>query len=96
MLSRCVSLGTSLTTADCTFGGGEEQAGPTSNSCRTMRRLVTCGDGYLGQQDERIHFGLGEATTGDLTVRWPDGTEQTYKGLTADAVHEISREKKGA
>jgi hypothetical protein len=63
---------------------------------RTMRRIVTCGDGYLGQQDGVVHFGLGDAKAGDLTVRWPDGTEQVLQGLAADALHEVSRASKGA
>jgi hypothetical protein len=31
-----------------------------------------------------VHFGLGEAETVDeLTVRWPSGRKQTFKGLPA-------------
>ena len=55
----------------------------------TMRRLVTCGIGYLGQADELVHFGLGRAAKADVKVRWPDGREQAIRGLRANAIHEI-------
>jgi enediyne biosynthesis protein E4 len=58
---------------------------------RTMRRLVTCGIGYLGQDEETVHFGLGAAKKADVTVTWPDGRKHTVRGVRADQVHEIAR-----
>jgi len=46
---------------------------------------VRSGGSYLSQNDLRIHFGLGGATTVDrLEVRWPSGVTETLKNLTAD------------
>ena len=46
-----------------------------------QRRMITCGEGYLGQRPPIAHFGLGEAKTAEVTVRWPSGqtTEHTLK-----------------
>ena len=45
----------------------------------TLTRLLTAGTSTYGQQDDPVlHFGLGEWTGPvTLTLRWPDGTEQT-------------------
>ena len=45
------------------------------------------GSGYLSQDDERLHFGLGAATAVDkLIVHWPSGIEQTLEKLSVDRV----------
>jgi hypothetical protein len=44
---------------------------------------VRSGGYYISQGDFRIHFGLGSETRGDLAVRWPDGTSDSYRGLAA-------------
>ncbi len=45
------------------------------------------GSGYLSQNDWRLHFGLGAATTIDkLIVHWPSGREQTLEKLSVDRV----------
>jgi hypothetical protein len=45
------------------------------------------GSGYLSQDDGRLHFGLGAATTLDkVIVHWPSGREQTLENLSVDRV----------
>lgn len=45
------------------------------------------GSGYLSQDDSRLHFGLGAATTVDkLIVHWPSGREQTIEKPAVDRV----------
>jgi hypothetical protein len=52
------------------------------------------GAGYLSQDDDRMHFGLGAATTIDkLIVRWPSGRQQTLTNLTVDRVVTIDEPK---
>ena len=52
------------------------------------------GSGYLSQDDDRLHFGLGAATTIDkLIVRWPSGREQTLEKLTVDRVLTVEEPK---
>jgi hypothetical protein len=45
------------------------------------------GSGYLSQDDGRLHFGLGAATTIDkLLIHWPSGIEQTLGAQQVDRV----------
>jgi hypothetical protein len=45
---------------------------------KTMIREVDGGNGYAGQSSQRVHFGLGEATSvTSLQIRWPSGAMQT-------------------
>jgi len=45
------------------------------------------GSGYLSQNDERLHFGLGSATSIDkIVVRWPSGREQTVENQSVDRI----------
>ena len=44
-------------------------------------RTVHRGGSYLSTQAVRAHFGLGSANAlGSITVRWPDGEEETFPG----------------
>jgi len=50
--------------------------------------------GYLSQDDPRLHFGLGAATTIDkLIVHWPSGREQTLEKLSVDHVLTVEEPK---
>jgi hypothetical protein len=52
------------------------------------------GSGYLSQDDPRLHFGLGAATTVDkLIVHWPSGREQTLEKLAVDRVLKVEEPK---
>lgn len=45
------------------------------------------GSGYLSQDDGRVHFGLGKASTIDkLTIHWPSGKEQVLEKVAVDRV----------
>lgn len=52
------------------------------------------GSGYLSQNDERLHFGLGSATTVDkVVIHWPSGREQTLTAQPVDRVLTIEEPK---
>jgi hypothetical protein len=52
---------------------------------QTAERVA--GSGYLSQDDGRLHFGLGAATTIDkLLIHWPSGIEQTLGAQQVDRV----------
>jgi hypothetical protein len=52
------------------------------------------GSGYLSQDDGRLHFGLGAATSIDkLIVHWPSGREQTLEKLSVDRVLTVEEPK---
>jgi hypothetical protein len=51
---------------------------------------VRGGGSYYAQNDFRVHFGLGAATTVDrLEVRWPNGLEEAWTGVPADRLMTI-------
>ena len=59
---------------------------------QTAERVA--GSGYLSQDDGRMHFGLGAATTIDkLIVHWPSGREQTLEKLSVDRVLTVEEPK---
>ncbi|MBA2320965.1 MAG: CRTAC1 family protein, partial [Deltaproteobacteria bacterium] len=53
----------------------------------TMRRRVTGGDSAHSQGDLAVHFGLGTATSAEVSIRWPSGIEQALGTLAADRFH---------
>ncbi len=51
------------------------------------------GNGYAGQSDPRIHFGLGKDDRVQLLeVRWPDGGLQYVENLRADRMVEVRQD----
>ena len=42
------------------------------------------------QDDKRIHFGLANATTVDLTVKWPSGVVQTFTGVASNRLYKLT------
>jgi hypothetical protein len=66
----------------------------TAGKRQTAERVA--GSGYLSQNDGRLHFGLGAATTVDkLIVHWPSGREQTIEKLGVDKVLTVEEPKSG-
>ena len=56
----------------------------------TQTDEIHSGGSYLSQNDLRVHFGLGNATSIDvLEVRWPSGAIDTVKSLAADGHYAI-------
>ena len=52
---------------------------------RSWMRWINPGYSYACSNDPRAHFGLGEAEKIDvIEVVWPDGSEETFPGMTAD------------
>ena len=48
-------------------------------------RDVIRGSSFLGSEDPRIHFGLGQAAVVDcLVVRWPSGGRQVVRSPAVD------------
>jgi len=45
---------------------------------------VRSGGDHVSQSDFRVHFGLGRATKGDLTIRWPQGNVETIRNIEAN------------
>ena len=60
---------------------------------RFMQERVAAS-GYLSQNEDRLHFGLGAATVVDkIVVHWPSGHEQTLEKQAVDRVLTIEEPK---
>ena len=54
---------------------------------RTLSQEVRAGSSYLSSEDQRVHFGLGSATSAvRLSVRYPWGAESVLRDVRADHV----------
>lgn len=57
---------------------------------RKIQKQVFGGTSYLSASDLRVHVGTGSAKVVDeLTVKWPSGTTQVFKGLAADTFYRL-------
>jgi len=54
---------------------------------------VRSGGSYMSQNDFRLHFGLGSASTADISVRWLDGKVENFKSAAADQIRTIEEGK---
>jgi len=51
---------------------------------RRQAQDVTAQSSFYSASDRRLHFGLGAATSADLTIRWPNGATESIQGVEAD------------
>ncbi len=66
--------------------------GPDGSSKVLLRQRNSSGS-YMCVHDQRLHFGLGSATSvAQLTVRWSDGSVQTLHDVKADQILKIEQE----
>ncbi len=54
-----------------------------------VRRWVQGGSGYLSMNPKQQHLGLGRARSADLRIVWPNGDEETLRGLAADRAYTV-------
>ena len=55
-------------------------------------RTLHAGDGFLAQSSKWLHFGLGQAEAIEqLTIRWPDGKQETITGLEINRRYRIAQ-----
>ena len=59
---------------------------------RALTQEVSGGQSYLSAPEKTLTFGLGDARKVDvLEVRWPDGSQETYRDLAGGAVHRLEQ-----
>lgn len=56
----------------------------------SQSQQVTVGGGHAGGTALPLHFGLGDATQAQVTVRWPDGEDSTQR-VAAGQVVQVTR-----
>ncbi len=84
----------SVRVVDPALGGRDAYgAGVTVEAAgRQWRRAAVPGTSYLSSHDPRVHFGLGSATAVDrITIRWPDGLEESFPGGGVDRFVVVER-----
>jgi hypothetical protein len=65
----------------------------TANGLR-MRQDVMSGGSYVSSNDQRPHFGLGDATdAGTAEIHWPSGFKETIKLPAVDRIYTITEGK---
>jgi hypothetical protein len=65
----------------------------TANGIR-QREDVMSGGSYISSNDQRPHFGLGDATdAGTAEIHWPSGAKETVKLPGVDRIITISEGK---
>jgi hypothetical protein len=64
-----------------------------TRSQKGMWRDVFSTTGYLSVHPKEQHIGLGNDTTADVTIVWPDGTREKFDGLAADKAYRIVQGK---
>lgn len=55
-----------------------------TDGTRTQIREIRASNNFVSQGPAEAHFGLGPAALVDVTVFWPDGTQTTMNGMTAN------------
>lgn len=56
---------------------------------RAQAQAVTGQSSFYSVDDLRLHFGLGDARSADLAVRWPSGAEERFERLAAGKDHVV-------
>jgi hypothetical protein len=87
-------------------GGGDAAKGkssPRDAMCATVylkangttqRDDVMSSGSYISANDQRLHFGLGDATdAGTAEIHWPSGAKQTVKLPAVDRIYTITEGK---
>ncbi len=60
---------------------------------RKQAQAVLAQSSYLSANDRRLHYGLGEASSADLEVRWPNGQTEKIEKVAADQLVVIQEGK---
>jgi hypothetical protein len=58
---------------------------------KKITREVSCGGLYMGQDEDVITVGIGQATKAEVTIRWPNGKTQTLSDVEADRLREVKQ-----
>jgi enediyne biosynthesis protein E4 len=54
---------------------------------------VRSGGSYISQSDFRLHFGLGKATSANVSVHWLDGKIENFSSVAADQIVTVQEGK---
>jgi hypothetical protein len=58
---------------------------------KRQSQQLQSGGSYLSTPPPLLHFGLGSSKSVNVTVRWHDGSTQTWKGLAVGQMHRLKQ-----
>jgi hypothetical protein len=53
---------------------------------RRQRQEVLSQSSFYSQNDLRLHFGLGSATSADVEIHWPSGLTEVYRDVKSNQI----------
>jgi hypothetical protein len=53
---------------------------------RKLLRLCHTDGSYMSASDSRVHCGLGDASSANITIKWPSGQHDIFRNVAADRV----------
>ena len=62
----------------------------TTPDGRSQLREQAAGTHSYTQNHQRIHFGLGQNSTVDLEITWPNGSVDTYAGMDVNKLYSVT------
>ena len=62
-------------------------------SGQTQIDEVRSGGSYISQNDFRLHFGLGKATSANLSIQWLDGKIENFPSVAAEQIVTVQEGK---
>ncbi len=62
-----------------------------TTSLGTQVREVRAGNNFVSQNPPEVHIGLGTATSADVVVTWPDGSETSMSAVAVDQLLTIEQ-----
>lgn len=62
-----------------------------TDGTRTQIREIRASNHFVSQNPAEAHFGLGSATTIDMTIFWPDGGQTVLNGVAANQYLTVSQ-----
>jgi hypothetical protein len=58
-----------------------------------MSRENYVGGGHVSGQLSWLHFGLGDQTSTQMRVIWPDGTQGSWTDVAADTFYDVTKDE---
>jgi hypothetical protein len=95
LLKNDAPKGTSLLVRVLTATGRDAIGARVSISAGGAKQVeeVRSGGFYISHGDFRVHFGLGNETSAELTVRWPDGSAESFASIPANHLITVQQGK---
>lgn len=88
-------LGNSILVRAMTASGRDAIGARVTVTAGDLKQMdeVRSGGSFMSQSDFRLHFGLGKATSAQLSVRWPDGQIESIQRVKSGEIITVQQGK---